>query len=472
MMKKTAAIVLALSLVVFGFAVGASGEEYTPFAADVLISDNYSGQLYYGDELTLYANVPYANMGYYAVWEVETGNGEWREFGYDDSLTLGIDGTTADWKVRLTLVGDNGETVSSDAYLIPSAYEFTREEEAAQIAQAEAAAAAEKAAAEEAERIAKEEAERAAAAAEAERIAKAEAQKAAAAEEAERIAREAAEKAAAAQNENAADEVPAFDDEQTEVEIKEAVETVETENEDAPDADPEEDEGAEEVEVIGEIPEDVYTDDGEETAKTVKTAPKKDYKTELDEDELAERKADAEEKAQKAAQDAEAIIALAAEIEEARQAENTADEDVPEIEENTADDETAETEENVEETAEIEATEEETEEEAAAEEEISETEAEGVQISLSSNVEDGAEFVVLGDEIVLTADVEGIDEYTVQWAYSEDGETFIPIEDANELTYAYNVDYDNIQYVWKVIVTPVPAAEPEATPAPIPEIDA
>ena len=44
------------------------------------------------------------------------------------------------------------------------------------------------------------------------------------------------------------------------------------------------------------------------------------------------------------------------------------------------------------------------------------------------------------------------DAYTVQWKYSEDGEEYTDIENANELSYEFVVDMENAAYFWKVSV--------------------
>ena len=56
------------------------------------------------------------------------------------------------------------------------------------------------------------------------------------------------------------------------------------------------------------------------------------------------------------------------------------------------------------------------------------------------------------------------DNYTVQWKYSEDGETFIDIEDAVDLEFAYMVTMENGTYIWRVsvvLVTPEDLAAEE-----------
>ena len=44
------------------------------------------------------------------------------------------------------------------------------------------------------------------------------------------------------------------------------------------------------------------------------------------------------------------------------------------------------------------------------------------------------------------------DVYKVKWQYSVDGEEYIDIEEANELTYRYIIDKENAHYFWKVTV--------------------
>ena len=51
------------------------------------------------------------------------------------------------------------------------------------------------------------------------------------------------------------------------------------------------------------------------------------------------------------------------------------------------------------------------------------------------------------------------DHYEVQWLYSIDGEEFIEIPDANELTFSYIADTENTSYFWKAIVKLVTLTE-------------
>ena len=51
------------------------------------------------------------------------------------------------------------------------------------------------------------------------------------------------------------------------------------------------------------------------------------------------------------------------------------------------------------------------------------------------------------------------DHYEVQWFYSTDGEEFIEIPDANELTFTYVADAENTSYFWKAIVKLVTLTE-------------
>ena len=57
--------------------------------------------------------------------------------------------------------------------------------------------------------------------------------------------------------------------------------------------------------------------------------------------------------------------------------------------------------------------------------------------------------------VVLTAELIGFEDtaYTVQWQFSPDGgETVIDIPGANELTYIYQINEANFQYIWSVKV--------------------
>ena len=51
------------------------------------------------------------------------------------------------------------------------------------------------------------------------------------------------------------------------------------------------------------------------------------------------------------------------------------------------------------------------------------------------------------------------DHYEVKWQYSIDGEEFIDIPDANELTFTYIADEENQNYIWKAIVKLVTLTE-------------
>ena len=80
-------------------------------------------------------------------------------------------------------------------------------------------------------------------------------------------------------------------------------------------------------------------------------------------------------------------------------------------------------------------------------------------VVLSSSLED-TEFVFYGTTVELVATLEGFqedDEFTVQWMYSNDnGENFFKIEDANELTYEFDVMPDNVNNIWRIVITLMP----------------
>ena len=76
-------------------------------------------------------------------------------------------------------------------------------------------------------------------------------------------------------------------------------------------------------------------------------------------------------------------------------------------------------------------------------------------VTLTSSLDD-QEYVFVGTEAVLTADLENFtdeDVYSILWQYSEDGEEFIDIPDVDGLTYSYNVDADNFYNIWKITIT-------------------
>ena len=78
------------------------------------------------------------------------------------------------------------------------------------------------------------------------------------------------------------------------------------------------------------------------------------------------------------------------------------------------------------------------------------------QLEIHSSLEDyGFEVIYLGVYVTLRADLINFmedDTYTVKWQYSTDGEEFIDIEDANELSYRYFTDENTVNYIWKVQV--------------------
>ena len=84
-------------------------------------------------------------------------------------------------------------------------------------------------------------------------------------------------------------------------------------------------------------------------------------------------------------------------------------------------------------------------------------------VKITSNIE-GMDVIYEGMEIVMTAKLEGFeeDEYFIQWQCSTDkGATFADVEGANGESYSFNVNAENFEYVWKLIVT-LKAETPEA----------
>ena len=80
-------------------------------------------------------------------------------------------------------------------------------------------------------------------------------------------------------------------------------------------------------------------------------------------------------------------------------------------------------------------------------------------VTVTSNLE-GYEVVYYGMEEEFVASLSGFEEddkYTIQWKYStDDGESYIDIENANDLVFAYIIDEENANYRWKVMITLLP----------------
>lgn len=85
-------------------------------------------------------------------------------------------------------------------------------------------------------------------------------------------------------------------------------------------------------------------------------------------------------------------------------------------------------------------------------------------ISVSSSLE-GVTVIEEGTPICLTAVLTGFDgvAYTLQWQYTPDaGATNVDIAGANELTYVYNISFENLTYLYRLVVT---VQDAEAEPA-------
>jgi hypothetical protein len=83
-------------------------------------------------------------------------------------------------------------------------------------------------------------------------------------------------------------------------------------------------------------------------------------------------------------------------------------------------------------------------------------------VRISSSLS-GRDFVYVGDEIELKAELLGFkdtDRYTVQWQYSPDGgKTILDAEDGHELTYHYTMSEENYGYAWRMVLTLQPDEE-------------
>ena len=103
-----------------------------------------------------------------------------------------------------------------------------------------------------------------------------------------------------------------------------------------------------------------------------------------------------------------------------------------------------------------EAEEPETAEEPAEAEEAEETEEPLARSLTLTSTLDGMKAIPIDAVITMEAVLSNIketDTVSCQWQYSEDGIHFIDIPDANELVYQYQIDDNNIYYIWKAIVS-------------------
>ena len=83
------------------------------------------------------------------------------------------------------------------------------------------------------------------------------------------------------------------------------------------------------------------------------------------------------------------------------------------------------------------------------------------ELAITSNI-DGYEVISAGTKVVFTTELINFledDNFTVQWKYSVDGEEFLDIEEANELEYAFAINMENANYIWKVSVVLIAPVE-------------
>ena len=112
--------------------VESSAAEKIPFKAKVEIKPEKK-DLYYGDDLKVEVVVSDANMDYELKWErldpqLPKEDQKWETFSRDNPLKLKLTEQAVALKYRLTVTGDNGETIVKDFALATPSY---REEEAA-----------------------------------------------------------------------------------------------------------------------------------------------------------------------------------------------------------------------------------------------------------------------------------------------------------------------------------------------------
>ena len=84
-------------------------------------------------------------------------------------------------------------------------------------------------------------------------------------------------------------------------------------------------------------------------------------------------------------------------------------------------------------------------------------------ISITSNL-DGQTEVVVGTPVTLTATLGGFEDVQValQWQCSTDGgATFADLPEATDTALTFNIDMNNVNYLWRLKVTVLPEAQPE-----------
>ena len=84
-------------------------------------------------------------------------------------------------------------------------------------------------------------------------------------------------------------------------------------------------------------------------------------------------------------------------------------------------------------------------------------------ISITSNL-DGQTEVVVGTPVTLTATLSGFEDVQValQWQCSMDGgATFADLPEATDAALTFNIDMNNVNYLWRLKVTVLPEAQPE-----------
>ena len=84
-------------------------------------------------------------------------------------------------------------------------------------------------------------------------------------------------------------------------------------------------------------------------------------------------------------------------------------------------------------------------------------------ISITSNL-DGQTEVVVGTPVTLTATLSGFEDVQValQWQCSTDGgATFADLPEATDTALTFNIDMNNVNYLWRLKVTVLPEAQPE-----------
>ena len=123
--EKTTAVLLAFCLLCTFLTTAAVGED--SFFAAISLKRVTEGELYYGDQFTVGAEISCANMSCSIAWERQTDE-KWEAVAHGEKYTFALNADNARRNLRVTLVGENGESITSSVFTMPAVTPMTREE--------------------------------------------------------------------------------------------------------------------------------------------------------------------------------------------------------------------------------------------------------------------------------------------------------------------------------------------------------